>query len=306
MLTVSKTLDELIDATLQEVARYDERGYRVVLDSVGIPATSTVTFSLVDATRVSISDVIEFGSELVLVTGKTADPIPVITVSRGYDGTTAAVQAAGLPGMVNPQFARSRVGKVVQQALTRMDAARVFCVLNATFNKTVGAQYVAMPDACRNVLRVGVFDTKTLRFEDDIDGWQFFDNIPTATVSSGKIVRLPRYVHDADNLIITYRVPYRWSTWPTAPGGTATITLPEGAEDLPSIYASARLVSRRELSRLDLDRSEEWSRSQSVVQGVTSGLVRQMWTEFYKALDEAKTLNVMPIPRPYVRMRRFL
>lgn len=306
MLTVTKSLDELIDATLQEVARYDERGYRVVLDGTGIATAGTTTCSLVDATRISVSDTVEFGSELVLVTAKSADPIPVLTIARGYDGTTAVAHAASSLGMVNPQFARNRVGKVVQQALTRMDAARVFTVLNATFNKTVGAQYVEMPSATRNVIRVAIFDTRTARFEDSIDGWQFFDNIPTTTVASGKIVRLPRYVMDDDDLVITYRVPYRWSSYPTAPSGTDTIILPEGAEDIPSIYASARLVSRRELSRIDIDRSEEWTQSQAVVQGVTSGLVRQCWTEFYKALDEARTLNVTDIPRPYRRLRRFL
>jgi hypothetical protein len=306
VLTVTKSLDELIDDTLQEIAQYDERGFRVVLDSAGLPATSTTSCSLVDADRVSPSDVIEFGGELLLVTNVTADAVPVLTVSRGYDGTTAAVHAGSLAGLVNPQFARTRVSRALQTALTRLDAARVFIVTSGTFTRTANKQYVEMPAACRQVLSVGYLSTDTGRFEDDINGWRFFDNLPAAVIASGKIVRLPRYIDNDDSLIITYRTPYRWSTYPNAPVGASTITLPEGAEDLPSLYAVARLCSHREMRRLDLDKSEEWNRSQSVVQGVTSGMVRQMWQEFYKALDEAKTLNQFDIPRPFVPKRRFL
>lgn len=306
MLTVSKTLDELIDDTIQEVGRYDERGYRVQLDAVGLPLVSSTTCSLVSGTRVNISDVIEFGSELVLVTAKTADIIPIFTVARGYDGTTAAVAAPSAIGIVNPVFARRRVGKVIQTALTRMDAARVFVTATAQFSRTVGLSYIEMPAACRQVLRVGFFDASDRRFEPTIDGWQFFDDIPTTEVTSGKIVRLPRYALDDDVFSVTYRLPYRWSTYPTAPTGSATITLPEGAEDLPSMYASARLVSRREISRLQVDRSEEWNASQGIVNGITQGAVRQMWSEFYKCLEEAKTLNVQAVPRPFVRLRRFI
>lgn len=306
MLTVQKSLDELIDDTLQEVGRYDERGYRVVLDAVGLPTVGATTCSLTDATRINVSDVLEFGAEMVLVTGKTSDPVPVLTVARGYDGTIPATHAPSSLGMANPQFGRRRVGLVVQQAFTRLDQARVFCVTSTVMNRTVGKQYIEMPSNTRQVLRVGIFDTTTNRFDEQVDGWRFFDDIPTTVVTSGKIVRLPRFISDTDNLSVTYRIPYRWSSYPTAPTGPESIVIPEGCQDLPSMYATARLISRRELSRLDLDRSEEWNRSQGVVNGITQGAVRQAWSEFYKSLDEAKTLNVFTVPRPYVTLRRFL
>jgi hypothetical protein len=306
VLTVVKSLDALIDDTLQEVAQYDERGYRVQLDGTGLPATNSNTLSLVNAERVSTSDVIEFGDELVLVTDVSAAATPVVTVARGYDGTTPAVHAGTSLGLVNPQFARARVGRALQTAMTRLDAARIFIVKAQTFSRTPGLQYIVMPEDCRQVIRVGVFDESTGRFEENVDGWRFFDNLPTTNVSTGKIVRVPRFVMDDDELAVTYRSAYRWSTYPNDPDGPATITLPEGAQDLPALYAAARLCSHREMSRIDLDRSEEWSKSQSVVQGVTSGIVRQMWQEFYKALAEAQSLNPIDIPRPYVPKRRFL
>jgi hypothetical protein len=304
VLTVTKTLDQLIDDTLGEVSRYDERGYRVVLDATGIPGPSDTTIHLVDGARVSISDVIEFGSELVLVTGKTADTIPAITIARGYDGSTPAAHAGNTLGTGNPQFARRRVGKAIQAALPSMDANRIFVVQSLAMERTPGTQMIVMPENCRDVLQVGFLDADTARFEDDLGGWQFFDHLPLTEVDTGKIVRLPRYVRDGDILTVAFRVPYRWSSHPAEPVGTDTIELPEGAENLPVMYARARLVTNRELSRIQLDRSEEWSNSQSVVQGVTSGLVRQMWQEYYKAVDEAKTLNRTIIPRPFITKRQ--
>lgn len=303
MLTVTRTLDQLVDDALVEIARYDERGYRVVTTVALGAADTSVTID--NGLRVSISDVIELDAEIVLVTGKSADPNPVLTIARGYDGSTATTHLIGIAGTVNPMFSRRRTSKAVVRAFARLDANKVFNVKSVTVSRDHGIEHFELPEDCRDVLRVGTFDTYG-RFEPAVTGWRFFDDIPISLVASGRIVRVPRYVMDTDVLVATYRTPFRWSTFPAEPTGSATITMPEGTEDLPSLYAVAWLCSRRELSRQDIDRSQEWNRSQQNTNGITSGLVKQMWSEFYRAVDEASRLYTPQIPRPFIRQRRYL
>lgn len=303
MLTVTRTLDQLVDDALVEIARYDERGYQVTTTTPLAPTDTVV--SVDDGLRVSISDVLELDSELMLVSGKSNDVNPSLTVSRGYDGSTAVAHSTGLHGTVNPMFSRRRAGKAIIRAFARLEASRIYNVTSVQLTRDAGIEHFELPVDCRDVLRVGYFDIFG-RFEPNVSGWRFFDDIPTSLVASGRIVRVPRYVTDTDNLVATYRTPFRWSTFPTEPTGSATMSMPEGTEDLPSLYAVAWLCSRRELSRQDIDRSEEWNRTQGYTNGVSSGLVKQMWSEFYRAVDEASRLYVPEITRPFIRNRRYL
>lgn len=303
MLTVTKTLDSLVDDALAEIARYDERGFRVVSTS-NLGDTTGTTVTIDNGLRVSPSDVIEFDNELVLVTAVSADPIPVLTIARGYDGTTAATHASGTAGTVNPIFARRRIARWVQRAFARLEAKGIFNVASAALYRTTGEEYFVLPADCRDVLRVGYMDGYG-RFEPKVDGWRFFDDMPTSIIPSGRIVRVPRYIQDTDQLIVTYRAPFRWSTYPSEPVGSSTISMPESTQDLPSMYAACCAATGREMSRQDVDRSEEWNRSQGYTSGISTGLVRQKWQEFYSAVDDARRLYVPEIPRPFVRSRRF-
>jgi hypothetical protein len=95
-----------------------------------------------------------------------------------------------------------------------------------------------------------------------------------------------------------------WSSHPTEPTESATVTLPEGAEDLPALYASAWAVSSREISRGEIDRAEEWNRSEPQRGGVSLSLSKMLWQNFYRSLDEVRRLSPLPVNRPYVKMSR--
>lgn len=303
MLSVTKTLDSLVDDALAEIARYDERGYRVLTTSDMSDTTGT-TLSIDNGLRVSASDVIEVDNELMLITATSADPNPILTVSRGYDGTTAATHTSGTPGTVNPMFARRRIARWVVRAFARLEAKGIFNVVSTQLYRTAGEEYFVLPGDCRDVIRVGYMDSYG-RFEPKIDGWRFFDDMPTTLIPSGRIVRLPRFLADTDQLIVTYRAPYRWSNYPADPDGSSTISMPESTQDLPPMYAACCAATGREMSRQDIDRSAEWNRSQGYTSGISTGLVRQKWQEFYQAVDDARRLYVPDIPRPFVRSRRF-
>lgn len=302
MLSTSKTLDAFIDEALAEIVRYDERGYGVTTSSAMTLASTTLTSDA--GAKISPTDVIEIGSELMLVSAVSADVIPVLTVSRGYDNTTIATHASGVVATVNPSFTRKRVGLAIQRAFPAIEAGRVFNVVTESLTREPGMEFALFSVPVRDVLRVGYMDGYG-RFEPVVDGWRFFDDMPTSTAPNGQIIRVPRYVNDDDELVVTYSTPFRWSSYPASPSGTDTMTMPEGSEHLPCQYAVAWLAVGRELSRQDIDRTEEWNRSQGYTSGLSTSLIKQMWAQFYQALANAARLYVPEVARPYRRTRRF-
>jgi hypothetical protein len=306
MSTVTVTLGSLIDRALLELQGPAEQGMRVVLADSGLDNTGGTTFTLLaidGITSANPTDLIEFGSELVLVTEKTDDPVPVYTCARAYYMTTAAAHVAGSIGHVNPSHPRRRVAEGIRRSFARLEALGIPNRKVNTFVRSDGFSYLEMPADTRDVLQVLYWGTDGRLLP--LDGWRFFDTVPTAKFSTGKALNLGRYVADEDELEIVYTTPYRWSSFPDDPTEDATIVMVEGTEDLPALYASAWVLSAREISRSELDRSEEWNRSEPLERGQSGALVRARWQEFYRALDEARRLDPPPQPLVYVRRPKF-
>lgn len=303
MGTLSLTLDTLIARAQVDLVDPGGQGKRVVMGSTALTTTGATTFTLSDATGVNVTDVIEWDSELVLITAKTDDATPVFTCSRGYYNTTAATYAAGQVGHVNPTYPKRKIAEAIRRSFPRLEAMGVPLIKSTTVNRVEDYSYVEAPSDCRELLQVLYFGTDGRTIE--LGGWEFFDNLPTGTFSTGKTVNLGNYVADDDDLILVYRAPYRWSTHPSDPSGSSTIDVPEGAEDLPALYAAAWLVSSREIERSQIDRAEEWNQSAMQDRGQSGALVRAKWQEFYRALDEARRLNKQPQPILFKRRPRF-
>jgi hypothetical protein len=301
MQTLSVTLGTFVDKALIELNAPQEQGFRVVMGTDALGSSTATDFTLVDATGVNVSDVIEFGSELLLITAKSDASTPVFTAARGYYNTTAASSGHenGSIGTVNPQWPRFRVAEAVKRAFTRLDALGLPRIEAAVFNRVTDLQQVAMPSRCKRVLAVRYVSLLTGK-PVEVANWRFYPDMPTATFANGNILTIPSVLDNTDDLQVVFTSPYRWSTHPTAPSESSTMTVPEGAEDLPAMYAAAFLVSRREISRSELDRSEEWNRSEPLRQGGGMALARALFQQFYQALDEARRLYPLPIHRPYV------
>lgn len=307
MQTTSVTLGSLIDSALFELEGASEKARPVTIGSTALTTTSDIDFTLSSGSA-SVSDIIEFGNELVLVTSKSSDATPIYRCSRGYYNTTKAAQVEGTVGMVNPPYPRRRVATAIDRCLTRLEALGVPLVTSAAFTRQAGLRQIDLPADCRRVLQVLYVSTSTPMEGKitPIDGWQVYDSIPTAISSTNKVMHLPWWVTDTDTLQVIYQTPYSWSDSPAFPDEDATVSLPVGASDLPASYAAAFLVSAREVSRQELDRSEEWARTEPVRGGASGALVRAKWQEFYRALDEAQRVVSFEVPkhRPYVRAAR--
>jgi len=306
MQTSSVTLGTLIDRALYELEAPAERGAPLVMGSDFLENTTDTQFTL-STGELSVSDIAEFGSELVLVTAKSADVDPIYTVSRGYYGTAKAVQAAGDLGSKNPQFARRRVADAVDRALPRLEALGVPMITSATMSRTADLRQLELPATCRQVLQVLYVNATSGRVL-ELEGWFQYDTVPTGVSSTGKLLMLPWYVKNSDSLHLVYSTPYVWAT-ASFPDETATLTLPIGAEELPSTYAAAMMVAGREVSRQELDRSEEFSRTSNLQQNSGGALVRATWQNFYRTLDEVRRVVTFEVPtarplrtRPKVRI----
>jgi len=301
MLTTSVTLGSLVSRALLDLQ--DPATVPLSTTLTGTLAINGTTCSLTDASSVFVSDVLEIGSELLLVTAKTSDAVPVLTVARGYYGSTAVQHTTSEVVYVRPKYPRIRIAEAIKRSFSRLEALGLPLVTSATFRRSTGAKAVVMPATTRDVLRVGYFAGDGRYW--DLDAWEFFDDVPTSKISTGKLLRIPRYVSDTDDLEITYRIPYRWSSYPNAPGETDTITMIEGTDELPAVYAAAWILSRREMKRTEIESAEEWNQGEASRSGVSGATVRQQWQEFYRMLDEARRLTPAPaVHRPYRKMQR--
>ena len=287
MATVTTTLSDLVDRVTFDLMAPGELGMLVQLDGAINDTVTTVTLD--SGTGVKRSDTLEVEDELMLVSAVSTNDL---TVSRGFYRSTAASHADNTVGYVNPPFPRVRIAEAIKRSFSRMEALGIPLVKTGTYNRTTDLSYVEMGDDVREVYRVMYWGTDGRLYE--LDGWEFYPDVPTGVVTDGTFLNVPTYVANADDLEIVYRAPYRWSTDPVT--FASTIEIPEGAEDLPPLYAAAWLSSSREVSRSELDRSQEWGNTEQFYRGQSAAIVRAKWQEFYRAVDEARRLNHIPQP----------
>jgi hypothetical protein len=191
----------------------------------------------------------------------------------------------------------------VQRSFTAIAAGRV--------RPRVTGPFTAIDDPSETVdgrtvveLPAGTTDVLAVRYGlDDIPGWNpQLTGVDEAVYSTGRVLVLP-YGWSTDwGVSVTYELPYRWSSYPDPPDEDDTVQLPEEAEWLPSVYASAYLLSGREYSRTELDRAEEQSRTEPVRGGASRAVVRDAWATFYRKLDEARRVDNLIPGRPYAPM----
>lgn len=283
----------MVDETYVDLYRIQDRPAQVALADFITSTATTITFSsATDATRCSSTDVIEFGSELVLVTDKSTATVPVFTVRRGQLGTTPVTHDAGSVGLLNPLHTRLEVERQIKQSVKRL-SAHIPNVQTAALPLGTGGRTVAMPAATEAVYRVVYVSTRD-RLPQPIDGWEFLDDATWET--TGKQLRLALGFKVADTVQVTYRAPYVFT-------GDA-VQLPEFGTDLPSMHAACVLAGRREVSRLELNNIDEWDRWKVMANGQSVSTLREMWKQYYQQVDEARRAYQPPKQRGLKRYNR--
>ncbi len=294
--TTSVSLGDLIEETFDSLYRSSERPTQVVVGSNAIDDDSDTKFTL-STGFLDVTDRAEGpAGELMLVTDKTADATPVYTASRAYQGTTKAKQPTGTVFLKNPDFTRSQVTRWIQRAVSSIMNTELPWWETTSFSRHPDFQYIELPADTLRVLRVRYFGLLEGRFS-DVGGWEF-QEVPTTIVSTGRALRVSAAVSKDDNLIVDVQRPYMFD----GAGEAATVDLPVSGQDIPVLYAAAYGQSRREISRAELDKIEEWNQDQAIRAGVNLRMIRDMWGEVYRRVDEAKQTHRLPKTRPFTKM----
>lgn len=291
MRTETVTLGDVIDRALLELESPAEAALEVLFaeDAPGTGSTVSLTVSNGD---VNVSDIVEWDAELLLVTSVVGSSV---TASRGYYGSSKAPHLSSTPAKVNPQFARHRMTEPIRRAPVRLEALGVPLIRSSSAVRDNADRSTALPSDCRQMLRMYGYDKENLPF--DVGGWRELEEL--------NLLMYPP-LGEVTQLTLVYRAPFEWSSSPAFPDEAATIVVPEGASELLGLYAACWMLSGREVSRQEIDRSNEHSVQDQVRVQSGVGLVRSKWQEFYRSLDEVRRITDHAVPkhRPVERRPR--
>ena len=305
--TTAVTLGDLVDQTLGRLVTPREYPLRVEVGATSLGSLSTdVQLSVTEPDKVEATDVLEFGYELLLVTAKNATT-DLLTVSRGYMGTEISAHVTGDIGWKSPQWPRWRVRQHVMNAVSGGILSAAPEMSTSTASVLTGGSLVPVDADTLDVIRVQVMDDQNRLV--GLSRWDFMDHLPTSLFPTGKAVQINSGPSDTDVFWITSMRPYRW--WDSDgvqvfdPTDDDLVYLPSDGLDLPMLWAAATLATGRELSRTELDKVEEWNQEQAIRQGVNLRLVKELWAEFYRRVDDVRRNHPVQRHRPFQRMRSF-
>jgi hypothetical protein len=269
--TATVTRGDLIEETLDHLYRLAERPAQVVVGATALSSESDTTLTLASGV-LNVSDKVEAAEgEVMLVTAKSADATPIYTVSRGYSATTRETVATGGVLLKNPTWERQLVSGWIGKCVDSLMNAKLPYIHQAVYEAHATYPYVELEADALDVFRVRHFSTLSGRVA-PVGHWSF-EAVPTSIVTSGKLLRVTGLT-DGDQLIID-------------------------AQDVPVLWAAAYAIGRREISRSELDKIEEWNQEQAIRAGVNLRMLRDAWGEVYRRVDEAKEVHRVPRRRPY-------
>lgn len=305
MSTSTVTLRELIDRAYARLQEPQEAPEPVRLGAELTLSSTQLTLSE-GADTVAVSDLLEFGSELVMVTGSSAGNFSVV---RGYLGTPVAPHGAGEVGRKSPTVPRWQVREAVVEALTDALTGLLPELSPVTVVVPDDGLWIPLPSDTVAVSRVAGLsaDGRLVEFS----AWDFWDDLPDEIAEGGKAINVSSRLTVGDALFVTIAHPYRLYDLdgqvvdPVEADEDAVVRLPKGAGDLPVLWAVAKLATGRRVPELELNSIKDWNQEAAYRQGVNVRVVQQLWAEFYRRVDEAKRARPMQRHRPYKRMRRF-
>lgn len=299
-MSTTWTLSELTDEAMDLVYEATEHPRLVTLGTDDLANASDNQFTLQsgDENLIAVTDVVEFGDELVLVTAKSTDATPKFTCQRGYLGTTAVAHTAGTVGRKNPPWARYQAQRYIKRFFDILAPQYLPNLQVLSLTPASDKSIVEIPANVMQVYEVRYSEPNSLKII-YIDNWVFHENLPTTVSSTGKALQLPAVVTDNDTILVTVSEPWEFT------GSDPSITVPDAMNGLAPLYAAAVMLTNREVGRTEVDQIEEWNDSAAIRQGVNLRLIRMIWQDFYRLLDEARRVVRVPRHRPY-RPRRIV
>lgn len=293
--TSTLTMSTLIEEVLDKVYRPVERPRQVELTTAATANDTTIDADSVAADNLAPTDLLEFGRELMLVTAVSGT---TVTVSRGYNGTTAAAHVINTLGNINPLYPRHVVDREIRKCVKNsLQKDLPFVESEVMYSDPSEESLRILPEEAIDILDVRYQQPVTLKVSKLKGSWGIEDWLPAEIAYTGKQLRVPLGYWDKD-LIVTYSCVYAW----TGAAESATLKVPLLAEDLPVLYAVASLQTGMEVSRQEFDQVEEWPNQERNARNANVRLLQALWGQYYQQLDAAKGIQNVPLRRPYRRM----
>jgi len=275
------TLDEVIDATLNDYLLTGQREPRNVLDSN--PTSSSTSISLLYAPR-GIQEgakvAIDFEDCYVVASDAGAK---TATLIRGQFGTTAAAHTSGATIWSNPKWTRAQILRAINSELKSLSGAGLFQMAteDLTFNSQIRGYDMdgVTPDDVISVYEIMADYPGPANAPVQISSFRVVRDAQAVDFPSGVGIIVNEPGHPGHPMRVLYRKRFTALTAADASTDVATAAgLDTEAHDLLSIGAAIRLVSGSEVRRSQLNAQPDTRRAEEIPPGAVlqsvNGLIK--------------------------------
>jgi hypothetical protein len=245
---VSNTIDDLINETYSYLYAGSRDPLNKLTTTLDTDDTAVVlTYELGSARAGSV---LSIGLELLYVWEVANEQSQVLTVERGYLGTTAAAHTAGAMVTINPKFPAVAVFNAINADLDDLSANGLFQVLTTTLTYSAAVQGYDLGSNLEvlEILQVKYDEPGPAQLWPEIKSYKLRRASDTSDFGTGKAIVLYESGNPGTDLRVTLARPFvRF----TALGQFISTQsgLPVTAYDIPPLGAAYRLQSVREGQR---------------------------------------------------------
>jgi hypothetical protein len=262
------TAATVIDRTLRQLLSGTVEPRNKLASSIDSSTTSVTTTYPLEGLRAG--QILEIDSELMYIW--TADTgTKVLTVERGFNGTTATTHTANALIKINPRFPRAQVLEAVNDEMADLSSP-----MNGLFQvKTLDIDYNGS-DTMINLTGVtAIIDLLNVSVRYMVDDYpvarkvRLVRDVPTDDFASGYALRFDQGVFPG-RLRVVYKAPYVTASTESSDINT-TCGIQESVTDIVAIGAQLRLMSPREIKRNFTESQGDSRRAEEVPSGAVGG-----------------------------------
>jgi len=295
-LVTSTSLD-LIERTRWHLNTGQTEQQNRLTGSLDTAATS-LTFDF-DLSGIRAGAVIHLGLESMYVWEVVSTTSHIVTVQRGFGGTTAATHAAGDLVEVNPRFSNFTILQALNDELRSLTGLGLYQVGIASFTFDGTARTYDLSSDLIEVLEVRYDSSGTTNRWPVITDFEVLRDMDTTKFASGIAIRLDGRVESQRTVRVRYRKPYGLLSSLSDDAATVTGMHPE-ALDIPPLGAAAMIAQSREVRRTDTFAQGDTRRSNEVPAGMPQASARGLLQRRSLRVGEeqARLYQRYPLRRP--------
>ena len=265
---------------VEQTKRHLYGGGRVAMNLLASSiTTSDTSISTTLPFNVGAGSMVSIENEIVLAYD-VDNPAKTATVLRGQLGTTAGSHSSGVVMEVNPRFPRAFIFDALKDEIRSWK--KLYKVSTASYTLTAGQQILDLTSTYNDAY--GIIDILFApQFSGDtwksagrtiLAGAKLIRNADSDDISSGFGLHLPGGAPYAGEVRIVYSRPFVTTTWTDATDVNSTVGLDASMEDIAPLGAAARLMTGRDIRRLDMSAQGEPDRTDGIQPGQALGVAK--------------------------------